>query len=128
MGLRIISLFALVIIGIFVTGYFVQYASSGTDLFQTLGFSLADKCSGSLSLSSYGTGSCLIKAKILTSDCLGKTYEIREDSCMGTLKCEGKVEYDSFQSTCNWGVSSENYKYVLCVDKGKKGSISVTCE
>lgn len=128
MELRIIFLFILIIMGIFVTAYFVQYASTGTNMFQTLGFSLRDKCSGSLSLSTYGTGNCLIKAKVLTSECLGKTYEIREGSCIGDLKCKDTVEYDSFQSICNWNVPSGNYNYVLCVGKGEKDSASIVCE
>jgi len=127
MELRIIFLFVLVTAAIFITGFFAQYASSRTNLFQTLGFSLRERCSGSLFLSVSGTERCLIKAKILTSDCIGKTYQIRESSCMGALKCEGTVEYDSFQTTCSWNVPSGNYNYVLCVNKGQKDSASVMC-
>ncbi len=120
MGLRIIFLFILVIVAIFVTAFLAQFALTGTDPFRTLGFSLGDGCSGSLFLSVSGAGRCSIKAEVLTSKCNGRTYEIREDSCFGDVKCERVINYDSDQSTCTWNALSGSYNYVLCVNRREK--------
>lgn len=109
---------------VFVIASLAQYIFTGTNLFVGLGVLLEDKCSGSLSLSNSG---CVFKAKITLNDCLGKTYEVKEDSCFGNLKCEGSVDYDSTQSTCGWRDSRGSHNYVLCIGNKLKDSISKMC-
>lgn len=124
--LKIVLYFVGILIAIFVVASFVQYLSTGTSLFENLAIVFTEKCSGSLSLSTTGT-ECVVKARIITSRCNGKTYQIRETSCLGNVKCYGIINYDSFQASCAWS-DSGSHKYVLCVDNRQKDSGTVTCK
>jgi len=116
--------FVLILLGIFFIAFLVQYETTGTNFFETLGVVFREKCQASLSVST--TGECIVKAKILISNCLGKTYQISKDSCSGDSKCYGTINYDSFQASCAWK-DSGNKNYVLCVDNKQKDSASLTC-
>ena len=50
-GLKVISTFVFVILGIFVIAFFAQYITSGTNFFETLGMVFGEKCQGSFSVS-----------------------------------------------------------------------------
>ena len=116
--------FVLILLGIFFIAFLVQYETTGTNFFETLGVVFREKCQASLSVST--TGECIVKAKILISNCLGKTYQISKDSCSGDSKCYGTINYDSFQASCAWK-DSGNKNYVLCVDNKQKDSAVLTC-
>lgn len=124
-GLKLISTFLFVILGIFIIAFFAQYITSGTNFFETLGMVFSDKCQASITLEI--VSECTLKAKILISNCLGKEYRISEDSCSSDAKCYGTINYDSFQASCAWADSSGSHKYVLCVDNKQKDSASMTC-
>ena len=124
--LSIILSFTLVIVGIFLIASLAQYISTGTSFIEDLSIVLTDKCTGSLSLTT--TTGCAIKAKVLTSDCNGKTYQIREDSCSGGILCQDTISYNSFQATCAWAIPSGNYNYVLCVNNREEDSTRVECK
>ena len=124
-GLKLVSTFVLVILGIFIIAFFSQYITTGTNFFQTLGIVFSDKCQASVTLET--VSGCTLKAKILISNCLDKEYKISEDSCSSDAKCYGTVNYDSFQASCAWTDSSGSHKYVLCVDNKQKDSTSITC-
>jgi hypothetical protein len=117
--------FILIVLGIFVIAFFVQYETTGTNFFETLGIVFREKCQASLSIST--TSECNVKTKILISNCLDKTYQISKDSCSGDTKCYGTINYDSFQASCAWRDSSGTKNYVLCVDNRQKDSAFVTC-
>lgn len=121
---RIIIFYVLIMLFAFVMAFLTQYTFTGTNFFEGLGILPRDGCSGSLSISNSG---CVFKTKISLNDCLGKTYEVREDSCLGNLKCKGSIDYNSIQSTCGWKDSPGNHKYVLCVENKLKDSVSKTC-
>ncbi len=121
---KIITFYVLIMLFAFVVAFLTQYILKGTNLFEDLGLLPKDKCLGSLSISNSG---CLFKAKISMNDCLGKTYEVKEGSCSGDVKCEGSVDYDFTQSTCDWEDSSGNHNYVLCIGNKLKDSVSKTC-
>jgi hypothetical protein len=116
--------FILLVLGIFIIAYFTQYATTGTNFFETLGVVFRERCSASLSIS---TNECNVKANILVSNCLGKTYKISKDSCSGDAKCYGTINYDSFQASCAWKDSLGSSDYVLCVDNKQKDSFPVAC-
>ena len=124
-GLKVISSFVFIILGIFIIAFFSQYVTTGTNFFETLGVVFSDKCQGSITLETLS--GCTMKAKILTSKCLDKEYRISEDSCSSDAKCYGTINYDSFQASCAWADSSGDHKYVLCVDNKQKDSVSVAC-
>jgi hypothetical protein len=126
-GLSIVLLFFLILSGIFFSAFLAQYFESGTNFFENLAMVLKGRCSGSLDLSGSGTGTCFIKAKVLTSGCTGKAYRVSEDSCFGPAKCQGTIGYEHFQAACGWSVSSGSHKYVLCIDGKQKDSKSITC-
>lgn len=123
---RIIASFLFVIIAIFGIAFLIQYFVEGTNLFNTLGFLFSSKCSASLSLSS-PKSDCLMKAKILANDCEGKKYQIREGSCFGNVKCEGSIDYESFQAGCSWMNKHGNYNFVLCINGIQKDSAKMSC-
>jgi hypothetical protein len=125
--LSVIFLFVLIVSGIFFFAFLAQYIEAGTNFFQDLSIILSGRCSGSLTLSSSGDGTCVVKAKVLTSRCEGKDYQISEDSCLGSTKCHGMINYEHFQVACRWSVPSGSYRYVLCVDEKQKDSKSITC-
>lgn len=126
--LKMSFIFVLLLIGILVFSLLIQFPSTRTNLFAYLGIvPREDKCSGTLSLSSSGTEKCLVDAKILTEGCLGRNYQIRENSCSGGILCQDTISYDSFQATCAWAVPSGSYRYVLCVDNRQKDSVSIMC-
>ena len=108
----------------FIVAFLVQYMFTGTNFFEGLGLLSRDECSGALSVSNTG---CVFKAKISSYDCLGKKYEVREDTCFGSLKCEGSIDYDSTQATCGWKDSAGSHNYVLCIGNKLKDSISKVC-
>ena len=116
--------FVLIVLGIFFIAFLVQYETTGTNFFEALGVVFREKCQASLSVST--TGECIVKAKILISNCLGKTYQISENSCSGDSKCYGTINFDSFQASCAWK-DSGNKNYVLCVDNKQKDSAVLTC-
>jgi hypothetical protein len=121
---KIIFFYVLIMICVLFISFLTQYIFTGTNLFEGLGVLPINKCSGSLSISKTG---CVFKAKISMNGCLGKTYEIKENSCLGSVKCKGLVGYDSTQTTCGWKDSSGSRKYVLCVDNELKDSVLKTC-
>ena len=121
---KIIFFYVLIMICAFIIAFLIQYIFAGTNLFEGLGIIPIDKCSGSLSISNSG---CIFKAKISLNGCLGKIYEISEDSCYGSQKCKGSVDYDSTQTTCGWEDYTGNHKYVLCIGSKLKDSISKPC-
>lgn len=125
--LKISFVFVILLIGIFVSSLLIQFPETRTNFFAYLGIvPREDKCSGTLSISTSGSGKCTVDAKILTEGCLGRNYQIRENSCSGGILCQDTVSYDSFQATCAWAVPSGNYKYVLCINT-EKDSTTVTC-
>lgn len=117
--------FIVIILGIFIIAFFFQYATTGTNFFETLGVVFKEKCQASLSIST--TGECTVKAKILISNCLDKAYQISKDSCSGDTKCYGTINYDSFQASCAWKDNPGTKNYVLCVDGKNKDSAYVNC-
>jgi len=121
---KIIIFYVLILLCAFIIAFLTQYIFTGTNLFEGLGILLKDRCLGSLSISNSG---CVFKAKISLNGCKGKTYEVKEDSCFGNLKCEATIDYDSTQSTCGWGDSSGSHNYVLCIGNKLKDSVSKTC-
>jgi hypothetical protein len=121
---KIIIYYVLIMLCAFVIAFLTQYIFTGTNLLEGLGILPKDKCSGHLSISNSG---CVFKAKILLNECLGKTYEVKEDSCFGDLKCKGSVDYDSTQTTCGWRDSPGSHNYVLCIENKLKGSASKAC-
>ncbi|MDI6826221.1 MAG: hypothetical protein QMD36_03445 [Candidatus Aenigmarchaeota archaeon] len=124
-GLKIVSTFVFVILGIFIIAFFAQYITTGTNFFETLGMIFSEKCRASLSLET--VSGCTMKARILSSNCLGKEYKISEDSCSSDARCYGTINYDSFQASCAWTDLSGSHDYILCVDGKKKDSKSITC-
>jgi hypothetical protein len=126
--LKISFAFVLLLIGIFVSSLLIQFPSTRSNFFAYLGIvPKEDKCSGTLSLSTSGSNKCLVDAKIVTEGCLGRNYQIRENSCSGGILCQDTVSYDSFQATCAWGVPSGDYRYVLCVNNKQKDSGTMRC-
>lgn len=121
---RIIIYYVLIMICAFFIASLAQYIFTGTNLFVGLGILPKGECSGSLSISN---SDCTFKAKISMNGCLEKTYEVKEDSCFGNLKCKGLADYDSAQSTCGWKDSSGSHNYVLCIENKLKDSISRMC-
>lgn len=121
---KIILLYVAIMLCAFFIAFLIQYILTGSNFFEGLGLLPKDECSGSLSISNTG---CVFKAKISLHDCIGKTYEVREDTCSGNLRCEEAVYYDSVQSTCGWKDSSGNHEYVLCVEGKLKDSASISC-
>jgi len=121
---KVIVYYVVILICALVIAFVAQYIFTGTNLFVGLGILPWKECSGSLSISNSG---CMFKAKISVTGCAGKTYEVKEDSCFGSLKCDGSADYDSIQATCAWRDSSGNHKYVLCVGNELKDSVSKTC-
>ena len=124
---RIVITFLFVVIAIFSIAFLIQYFIEGTNLFKTLGFLFSSKCSASLSLSSSEKNACLIKAKILTNDCKGKEYQIREGSCFGSVRCEGSIGYESFQASCGWMSGPGDHHFVLCIDGVQKDLVKMSC-
>ena len=126
--LKISLIFVILVIAILVTSLLIEFPSTRSNFFAYLGIvPREDKCSGTLSLSTSGSNKCTVNAKIITEDCLGRNYQIRENSCSGGILCQDTVSYDSFQATCAWAVPSGNYRYVLCVDNTQKVSRVMTC-
>ena len=126
--LRISFVFIVLIIIIFATSLLIQFPSIRSNFFTYLSIvPTVDECQGSLELSSSSINECLIDAKIVTDGCLGRNYQIRENSCSGGILCQDSIEYDSFQATCVWAVPSSNYRYVICVNNKQKDSKSVMC-
>jgi hypothetical protein len=125
--LSVVLLFVLIFSGVFFFAFLTQYIEAGTNFFQDLSVILSRRCSGSLTLSSSGEGTCLVKAKVLTSGCKGKTYKISEGSCFGPTKCYGMVGYESFQAACVWSTPHGDYSYSLCIDNKREDSKSISC-
>jgi len=113
---------------IFLTSTLIQKFFEGTISMGYLGFLSIDNCKGTLSLSSSGTGNCMVKAQVLTSNCFGKEYQIKEDNCFGAVKCEDTVSYEYSQSTCSWFTLAGKHKYVLCIGNLEKDSAFATCK
>ena len=125
---KIIFGFIILLIIFFITLLFIQFPSTRANLLTYLGiFPTADKCQGSLELSSSGITTCTVKAKVIANGCQGINYQIREKSCSGSIKCQDNINYDSFQASCAWTVHSGVHRYVLCVNNKQKDSESVMC-
>lgn len=123
----ILSLLILVVVGIVVSSLTKSFFGEAGSIGQ-LGLWPMDNCKGSLSLSSSGRGNCMIKAQILASNCFGKKYQIREDNCQGSVRCEDTVSYDYFQATCGWFAMTGTHKYALCIGNKERDSAPVTCK
>ena len=125
---KIIFVFTLILISILILSILIQFPSTRTNLFNYLGIvQPIDRCRGSIELYSSCLSKCTIEARIITDGCKGKDYQIRENSCSGTISCQDIVAYDSFQTTCVWTAYSGYYNYVLCVDNIQKSSNKVKC-
>jgi len=118
---------AIVLVAVFAVwiSNFINLESGFTN---RLGVFAVDTCSGSLTLNVYGKERCTVKGQVLTSECYGKKYQIRENDCSGSLLYEDRVLYDHFQSTFSWFTLKGTHKYVLCVDGKIKDSGTLTCE
>ena len=120
--------FVILLIVICLTVLFLQFPSVRSNFFGYLGIvPVLDKCSGALLISSLGSNKCTLKAKIMTNDCNGQSYQIRENTCSGNILCQDIINYDSFQANCAWIVFSGNYKYVLCVNNRQINSGNIVC-
>ena len=128
LGLKYFSVFLLLIFGISVIAFFSQPSETRKNFMEYLGIAPRIKCTGSLSLSTPGINECIVYAKILTFNCIDKTYQVRENSCSGSIKYRDVITYDSFQATCAWSASKGIHKYVLCIDGLPKDSSSIICK
>jgi len=86
-------------------------------------------CTGTLSASITGSGTCTVTAGLSGSNCDGQAWQIRDD---GNVKCSGTVSGSSYSSTCSsWTVSSGSsgttYTYNLYIGGNLKDTKSVTC-
>jgi hypothetical protein len=82
-------------------------------------------CTGSLTVSISGTGTCTVTASFTVSNCNGQTWQVRDD---GTTKCSGTVSGSPYSYTCsNWTVGVGSYTYNLYVGGELKDSKSVSC-
>jgi len=125
---ELIIMFVGIAIFIVLTSSLFQTFFEGAGSLELLGFFPTDKCKGSLSLSSSGTGNCMVKAQILTSNCFGKKYQIKENNCFGPIRCEDTINYEYFQATCGWFTMAGKKNYVLCVDNSQKDSAYAICK
>jgi len=120
--------FVILLLVISLTVLFLQFPSVRSNFFGYLGIiPISNKCSGTLSISSSGLNKCILKAKIVTNDCTGQNYLIRENSCSGNILCQDIINYDSFQANCAWSVFTGNYEYVLCVNDRQFDSGTAVC-
>jgi hypothetical protein len=118
----------LLLICILVLSLYIQFPSMRSNFFAYLGIvPMGNKCSGTISVSISGLNKCTLEARIMTNGCTGNNYQIRENSCSGSILCQDNINYDSFQATCAWVVFSGNYKYVLCVNNRQINSANVVC-
>ena len=119
----------LIIISLFVFGFILYFL-----IFQPV-FPLGKKkikeeeikeakyCTASLSLSSFGNGTCSITASTTTRDCNGKSYKIINND----TKCSGIIIDDSSIIICDWKVSSGNHTYKLYINDDYKVSGDIEC-
>jgi hypothetical protein len=125
--LRIFLVFIIVILGVFLLSIIIQYPDLGKDFSENLGIVSGGICSGTLTVSSSETNKCVVSAEAFISGCDKKNYQIKEQSCLGEIKCEGYVNYKSFQTACAWETSPSSHKYVLCIDKSQKDLETFEC-
>ena len=126
-NLRILLIFIIIILGVFLLSIFIQYPDLGKNLSENLGIISVGGCSGTLTISSSKTNKCVLSAEAFISVCDKKNYQIRENSCSGEIKCEGYVNYKSFQTACAWETNPGSHKYALCIDKTQKDLETFEC-
>jgi len=78
-------------------------------------------CSSSLSLSITGKDTCTVTATVTSTNCVNRTYEIKN------VACSGNITSSSFSKTCTWTVTSGSYTYNLYIDGQYKLSKSISC-
>lgn len=85
-------------------------------------------CTGSLSLSKTGTGTCTVTAVVSVANCLSTSaWQVRDD---GTVKCSGTGNVNNYNCpswTVTSGSSGTTYTYNLYIDDVKKDTKQVTC-
>ena len=89
----------------------------------------APACSGTLSVSLTGSGTCTVTASLAASNCDSKSWQIRDD---GNIKCSGTVSGGSYSYTCpswqvNAGAEGTTYTYKLYIGGNLMDSKSATC-
>ena len=125
--LRIFLVFIIVILGVFLLSIIIQYPDLGKDFPENLGVVTGGICSGTITVANPGINKCVVSADALISGCDKRYYQIREQSCSGEIKCDGYVNYKSFQVGCAWETAPGSHKYVLCIDKSQKDSENFIC-
>jgi len=123
---RIILTLVVIFGSVFGLASLLQYYFTGTNLFETLGFIISDKCSATLTLSKQ-SNACLFDVKIITENCNNRFYELKEGSCFGETKCSGIIGYDSFQSKCTIEGKKGINKYSLCISGREKDKVIIEC-
>ncbi len=100
--------------------------NANKNVIATFNLSAPPGCTGSLSVTISGSGTCTVNGSLTATNCNGKSWEIRDG---GNIKCSGTVSGDSYSfSSCpSWTVPLGSYTYKLYVDGTLKDTKPVTC-
>ncbi len=84
-------------------------------------------CSGTLTLSVSGVGTCTVIASLSASNCTSQAWQIKNSGGTIADSCSGTVSGTPYSTSCSWTVDTGSYTYNFYIGGVPQDSKSITC-